>query len=176
MADVNEPVVLELAPLPRELMGPFVILGLDKDASPAEIEAHWARRVIWARKNQAGVPLQDINWAREVLNDFERRLRADVTSLNIDSVERILRRLEERYGLTLGQLGWQPHDAPDPERHEEAGSVPDAREWLERIVVPELPWEVPAAEAILEEFARSPLDPWHIPGLDSEPAPVETPR
>ena len=27
-----EPVVLELAPLPREQVGPFLLLGLDKDA------------------------------------------------------------------------------------------------------------------------------------------------
>ena len=28
----SEPVVLDLAPLPREQIGPFLLLGLDKDA------------------------------------------------------------------------------------------------------------------------------------------------
>ena len=51
MSDSQEPVLLELAPLPREKIGPFILLGLEKDASPEEIEAHWAQRVIWARKN-----------------------------------------------------------------------------------------------------------------------------
>jgi hypothetical protein len=57
MPDDKEPVVLELAPLPREQIGPFLILGLDKDAGKDEIEANWARRVIWARKSQVRVPL-----------------------------------------------------------------------------------------------------------------------
>ncbi|GIW79792.1 MAG: hypothetical protein KatS3mg105_1599 [Gemmatales bacterium] len=45
MAD--EAVVVELAPLPREQMGPFLILGVYKDADSATIDAHWAQRVIW---------------------------------------------------------------------------------------------------------------------------------
>ena len=42
-----EPIVLDLAPLPREQIGPFLLLGLDKDADKEQIEANWARRVIW---------------------------------------------------------------------------------------------------------------------------------
>ena len=38
MANSNEPVVLELAPLPRDQIGPFLLLGLDKDAEPSEID------------------------------------------------------------------------------------------------------------------------------------------
>ena len=32
MARLHTPIVLELAPLPREQVGPFLILGLSKDA------------------------------------------------------------------------------------------------------------------------------------------------
>src|SRR5688572_1680666 len=71
------PLVLKLAPLPRNQVGPFLILGVDKDAPRDAIEAAWAQRLIWARKGQTPVPLEDINWAREVLNDPDRRLRAD---------------------------------------------------------------------------------------------------
>jgi len=51
MPQPPEPVILELASLPREQIGPFLLLGLDKDADKEQIEANWARRVIWARKN-----------------------------------------------------------------------------------------------------------------------------
>jgi hypothetical protein len=85
VADEHEPVVLELAALPREQLGPFLLLGLDKNADAEAIEASWAQRVIWARKNQIRTPLGDINWAREVINDPDRRVRADLTSLNTDT-------------------------------------------------------------------------------------------
>src|SRR6266436_8499936 len=94
MSDSQEPVLLELAPLPREKIGPFILLGLEKDASPEEIEAHWAQRVIWARKNQIAVALTEINWAREALNDPDKRVRADAASLNVDVTTRILQDLE----------------------------------------------------------------------------------
>ena len=83
-------------------MGPFVVLGVDKDADREQIEAAWAQRVIAARKNQVKVPLEDINWAREVVHDSERRTRAEVTSLNPDTADGTLRRLAERYGLADG--------------------------------------------------------------------------
>ena len=40
----------------------------------------------------AKVPLEDINWAREILNDVERRIRADAASLNADTQRRRARR------------------------------------------------------------------------------------
>ena len=70
----------------------------------------------------------------------------------------------------------EPVDAPDPIRPEESSNLPDARQWLASIVVPEIPWEVPTAESVLEQFALTTIDPWHIPGLDPETSPAETPR
>src|SRR5437899_5211457 len=87
MPPPGEPVVLELAPLPREQIGPFLLLGLEKDAGPEQVEANWAQRVIWSRKNQINVPLEDINWAREVINDPDKRIRADAATLNADTID-----------------------------------------------------------------------------------------
>src|SRR5438270_4274681 len=109
MADEQEPVVLELAALPREQIGPFLLLGVDKDAGPEEIEANWAQRVIWARKNLLRTALGDINWAREVITDPERRVRADLTSLNTDTADGVLHRLSAQYG-TSPRGTWQAVD------------------------------------------------------------------
>jgi hypothetical protein len=158
----QEPVVLELAPLPREQIGPFLLLGLDKDADRDQIEANWARRVIWARKQQIRVALEDINWAREVINDPERRVRADACSLNADTSEGVLRRLGQRYG-DQGASGWQPLDAEKPlADYTPAIEVPDPEAVRMAIVVSEVPEEVPAATGLLQQLVEQPLDPWAL--------------
>src|SRR6516162_2079496 len=91
------PVILDLAPLPRAQIGPFLILGVDKDADRDAIEAAWAQRLIWARKNLTQSPLEDINWAREMMSDSDRRVRADVGSLNVDTTDGVLKRLRQRF-------------------------------------------------------------------------------
>jgi hypothetical protein len=158
----QEPVVLELAPLPREQIGPFLLLGLDKDADGDQIEANWARRVIWARKQQMRIPLEDINWAREVLKDPERRVRADACSLNADTSEGVLRRLGQRYG-GAGAAGWQPLDAEKPlADYTPAVEVPDPEAVRAAVVLPEVPEEVPAAAGLLRQWLEQPLDPWAL--------------
>src|SRR6516165_3377225 len=103
MARSSEPVVLELASLPREQVGPFLLLGLDKAASRAEVDAHWAERVKWARKLSVKVPLEDVNWARELLADGDRWVRADAASLNADTCEGLLATLARRYGVSASK-------------------------------------------------------------------------
>src|SRR5258708_22334781 len=98
MKKQQEPVVLELAPLPREQIGPFVLLGIEKDASTEQIEAGWAARLKQARRQPGDVGLEEINWAREILKDPEKRVRADAGSLNVDTTDGVLRRLAERFG------------------------------------------------------------------------------
>jgi hypothetical protein len=160
----SEAIVLELAPLPREQTGPFLILGVDKDADAEQVEAQWARRVIWARKGQITVPLQDINWAREVLNDAERRVRADVGSLNTDTLDQALREVTFRFGVgDASGPAWQAYDVEKPlEDYTPAAEVPDVEALLQSIAPPPPAFEVPAALKLLEEFAREPLDPWQI--------------
>src|SRR5918999_1359474 len=77
-----EPIILELAPLPREQVGPFLLLGLDKTAVKEAIDAAWAQRLIWARKG---------------INDPDRRVRADASSLNLDLAEGVMRKLADRF-------------------------------------------------------------------------------
>jgi hypothetical protein len=147
-----------------------LLLGLDKTADKEQMEASWAERVKWARKGQAKVPLEDINWARDVLNDRERRIRADVASLSADTTDGTLGRLAYSYGLKGGRAGrmWQPLDNEKPlADYVPTAEVPDADALRAALAVPEVPEELPAVPSLLERLVQQPLDPW---GLDLPPA------
>jgi hypothetical protein len=160
----NAPVVLELAPLPREQVGPFLLLGLEKSAGKEQIEANWARRLIWARKEQIKVPLEDINWAREVVNDKDKRVRADAASLNLDTADGILGDLTQRYGGAAARPRCKPLDEEkDLSRYEPPVELPDIQAVQNAIVVPDIPEEVPAAHGILDRYVGEPFDPWNLP-------------
>lgn len=165
MGRSTEPIVLELASLPREQVGPFFLLGLDKTADKEAFDAHWAERLKWARKGLSKVPLEDINWAREVLSDIERRIRADAASLNADTTGRVLAQFAQRYGVQEGQAV-RTWEALDSEKaladYRPPAEVPDADAVRAALVVPEVPEEVPAATLLLERLAQQPLDPWAI--------------
>jgi hypothetical protein len=168
MSEPQAPVVLELAPLPREQLGPFLILGIDKQASKEQIEASWAQRVIAARKGQVNVPLEDINWAREVINDLQRRLRAEATSLTLDTADGTLHQLAERFGA--GRPQWTPRDAEKPlAEHTPAADVPRLDEVRRTVAVPELPADLPAVLRLLEQLTQEPIDPWAL-SLPSDPS------
>jgi hypothetical protein len=158
------PAVLELAPLPRTQVGPFLILGVDKDVDRDTLEASWAQRLIWARKEMTKCPLEDINWAREVLSDSERRIRADAVSLNIDTTDGVLKKLQARFqGKDKSSTGCQPIDVEkNLADYEPATALPDLDEIRKSIPAPHIPREVPAVQVILEEFVRQPIDPWDV--------------
>jgi hypothetical protein len=165
MAKSPEPVVLELAVLAREQVGPFLLLGLDKAAEKSEIETHWADRVKWARRQMIKVPLEDVNWAREMLNDTERRVRADAASLNADTTDSVVAGLSRRYGLEGGQARrmWQPLDSEKPlADYIPAAEVPEIAAVRDGLVVAPVPEEVPAVPSLLERLAQQPLDPWAL--------------
>jgi hypothetical protein len=171
MSEEHEPITLELAPLPREQIGPFLLLGLEKNADAEQIEAAWAQRLIWARKKQIDVALEEINWAREVLRDPERRLQADLLSLNLDTIDGTLARLAERYGAAGGGPTWQPLDVEKPLADlTPPAEIPDAGDVRAAIAIPEPPCEMPAVGYLLDQLAREPLDPWalNLP-VDSQP-------
>jgi hypothetical protein len=165
MANSAGPVVLDLAALPREQVGAFIMLGLDKSADKDDIEKHWADRIKWARKSIIKTPLEDINWAREVLSDTTRRLRADAASLNADVMEGVISKLCVRYGL--GPNGaqarlWQPFDTEKPlADYAPPADIPDREAVKMSIAVPEVPQELPAVNGLLERLAQLPLDPWN---------------
>jgi hypothetical protein len=158
------PIVLELAALPREQVGPFLLLGVDKLADKEQIEACWAQRVIWARKGQSKVPLEDVNWAREALMDQGKRCRADAASLNVDTTTGVLRRLAQRHaGKTPPSPGCAPLDVEKPlADYTPPAEIPDLRELRKSVVIPEVPQAFPAARPLLEQLLAEPLDPWNL--------------
>jgi hypothetical protein len=176
MTNHPEPVVLDLAPLPREKIGPFLILGVSKEAAREQIEASWARRLIAARKNQLSVSLEDINWAKETIYDPERRVKADATSLNTDLLDGVLRRIVRKYSNVQGgpRPSWPPADLEKPLQPLGGVDVPDWQQLRDSIVVPNIPDDIPAIPSLLAKFTSAPLDPWNIEGLPpSSPATTE---
>jgi hypothetical protein len=149
---------IALGPLPRERVGPFLILGIPKDAGDEAIEAAWAQRVLWARQGKTGIPLGDIHWARAVLRDPEQRVAADGASLNPDIAGEELRRLARLWNLD-GRPVWTPLD-PDPPALET--DVPDPAALRPTVPAPAVPVDLPGVARWLEEFGRGPLDPWSL--------------
>lgn len=159
------PVMLDLAPLPREQVGPFLILGISKEATKEQIEENWSLRVIWARRNTLKIPLEDVNWARDIMNDRDRRMKADVASLNLDACDALVRSLVRRYtgGGTKGPLLWQPLDCEKPlADYEPPADVPTIESVRTGLVVPELPEDVPAVTPLIRQLAQANLDPWNL--------------
>jgi hypothetical protein len=159
------PVVLQLAPLPRTQVGPFLILGVDKHADKETIEAAWAEKVKQARRGQLKTSLEDINWAREMLMGKETRIRNDAIALNIETTDSTLRKLRERYQGKQTQVEIRCK-AIDTEKwladYNPPTAVPPIDEIRELVKLPEIPREAPAVRVMLENFAKEPLDPWQV--------------
>jgi hypothetical protein len=175
MAKSPEPVVLDLAALAREQMGPFLMLGLDKTADKTTIEKHWADRVKWARRSLVKVALEDVNWARDLLSDVERRIKYDASSLNADTSDGVITQLAERFGLEGGQATrqWQPLDSEKAlADYVPSAEVPEIETVRGSLQVPALPEDVPAVPSLLERLAGQPLDPWalELPPADGRAA------
>ncbi len=158
------PIVLQLAPLPRTQIGPFLILGVDKDASREEIEAAWAEKIKQARRGQLKTPLEDINWAREILMNKEPRTKADAISLNIDTTDGVLKKLKDRYqGRKQAEIRCRPIDTEKwLAGYAPATPVPTIEQCRANVQLPEIPRDVPMVQVILENFAKETIDPWKI--------------
>jgi hypothetical protein len=164
MAKTPDPVILELASLPREQVGPFLLLGLPKDAGKAQIEKNWSDRVKWSRRGQLKVALEDVNWARDVISDVDRRIQADVASLNTDTLDSHLSQMARRYEGESGVgLMWQPLDSEkDLADYVPATEVPKSKAVRDTLTIPELPQELPVARTLLEQMVDGPVDPWGL--------------
>jgi hypothetical protein len=165
MAKNGEPVVLELASLPREQTGPFLLLGLDKTGDKEKMESHWADRVRWARKGLLKIPLEDVNWARTLLVEIDSRLRSDSSSLNVDLTDGVLEQLAYRFGIGVhrSNLRWKPLDNEKPlSDFTPTAEIPDASAIAAAVVLPEVPDELPAVRAFLDQDSAAPLDPWSV--------------
>ncbi len=165
MPPPSTPIVLQLAPLPRTQIGPFLILGVDKDASREAIEAAWAEKVKQARRGAIKTSLEDINWAREMLTSKESRIRCDAVALNIDTTDGTLRKLRERYQGKQQQVEIRCKPI-DTEKwladYTPATPIPPVEEIRQLVKLPEIPHEVPAVRVMLESFVKEPLDPWQV--------------
>jgi hypothetical protein len=158
MADSSGPVMVELASLPRSQVGPFLILGVDKDAEKDVMEAGWAQRLIWARRSQIATPLEDINWARDTLNDAQRRMMAEAVSLNVDTVAGTLKSLRQDQ---FGKAGCKPIDVEkDLADYSPDVALPSLDELRRSIVPPPIPGDVPAVALLLAKMIGEPVDPW----------------
>ena len=79
------------------------MLGLDKAADKDQIDATGPTGSSGRGAIVIKVPLEDINWAREMLNEPDKRVRADAASLNADTVDGILRRARAPLWEQTGQ-------------------------------------------------------------------------
>lgn len=179
MADVfdSDPaVMLEHTELSRELAGPFLILGLEKDADPEQVEAHWAQRVIWARKGALGSALADVNWAREVLKDVDRRVQADLDSPNPDTAAGVMREATRLFGPANGRsLAWTPRGDNEPSgEFVPATPIPESDEVRRAIVPPRVPAELPGVFSLLRQMLGDPVDPWALDWQPSREPPVNS--
>lgn len=158
------PIVLQLAPLPRTQVGPFLILGVDKDATREMIEAAWAEKIKQARRGQVKTSLEDINWAREMLTSKESRIRCDAVSVNVDTTDATLRKLRERYqGKQQAEIRCKPIDTEKwLADYSPATTVPPLEEIRAQVQLPTIPRDVPAVRVMLENFVNEPIDPWQV--------------
>ena len=158
------PIVLQLAPLPRTQVGPFLILGVDKDASRDTIEAAWAEKIKQARRGQIKTPLEDINWAREMLTNKDARIRCDAIAFNLDTTDGTLKKLRERYqGKQQAEIRAKPIDTEKwLADYTPQTPVPPVDEIRQQVKLPEIPREVPAVRVMLENFVKELIDPWQI--------------
>ncbi len=158
------PIVLQLAPLPRTQIGPFLILGVDKDANRETIEAAWAEKLKQARRGQIKTSLEDINWAREMLTSKESRIRCDAVSLNVDTTDGTLKKLRDRYqGKQQAEIRCKPIDTEKWLADYAPPTAPPPVDEIRALVqLPEIPRDVPAVRVMLENFVKEPLDPWQV--------------
>jgi hypothetical protein len=162
MAKSPEPMTLELATLSREQMGPYLLLGVGKDGDKDTIEAQWAKRLKECLSKRVNLAREDVNWAKEMLNDKDKRLRADAASLNLDTADGVLGQLSTRYNSgAKGGRAWQPLDSEKPlSDYMPPAEVPDIEAVKAAVAAPEIPEDVPAVPFLLVRLAQAPLDPW----------------
>src|SRR5262245_9068235 len=97
----------------RETVGPFLVIGVDKDADAADIESQFAQRFTEVRRGEGRWSEADLIWARSILLDPELRIIADAENLNPDTASGEVRRLARVYHVDGSPPGWEPYD-PEP--------------------------------------------------------------
>lgn len=158
MSEPETPVVLEVEGLPREQVGPFVLLGVGKEITAEAAVAAHTERIRLAREGKLALAPGDIDWALEQLTDPDRRAAADAGSLNLDTSAGDLARLRARY--PAGRPAWEPVPAPLLAVDGPDADLPDSAGVRAALPVPVPPAELPAADRLLRELVEGPIDPW----------------
>jgi hypothetical protein len=112
-----------------------------------------------------------------VLNERDRRLRADAASFNTDLIDSALSQLAKRYSVVGNQIArtWQPLDAEkDLANYTPTADVPDREEIRSALVIPEVPEAFPTVPVLLDRLSQEPLDPWTYELPQVEPLASQT--
>lgn len=149
----------------REDAGPFLILGIDKDADAAGIEVQYQARLELTRRGDIKWTDSDLAWAREQLVDRDRRTAADADSWNADLASGDVRRLSRLYRTDSLIPGWEPMDPEPPAELPQANIDLDAL--IAGMETPSVPLELPAIARWLDRCAAIGLDPWGTDVLGS---------
>jgi hypothetical protein len=158
MATSPDPVVLDLAPLPKEKMGPFIILGVAKEATPKEIESAFQERLLGIQAGDFPLGEEDIHWAKERLSDPEDRLNADVVSMNAEILNSPIRRMNK----SDSENSWSSRDATtrfNVTIEEDLQLAIDAI--TKDLVVPDLEFDVSKLGRLIKESENPSWDPWN---------------
>jgi hypothetical protein len=143
----------------REMAGPFLILGVDKDVDDAKIESQYELQRAAVERGECHWSIDDLEWAKRILNDPYRRLEADLDNLNSDLASGEVHRLQRLYHLDGSPPGWEAID-PEPPIDLPNNDAIDPLTLTKDIPTPEIPFELPAINAWLEQFAAAITDPW----------------
>ena len=167
MAKSLDPVVLELATLSREQIGPFMLLGLDKSADKEQIDKHWADRVKLGAQAAHQGPAAKTSTGRTRSSRTSTGASAPTRPASTPTRRTASsRKLCDRYGVGNGSPGrgcgsrlttrsrW-PTICPR-RRCPTADDGPRRHHWSSRRCREELP----AVAVLLERLAQLPLDPW----------------
>jgi len=145
----------------RDRAGPFVVLGVDKDADATTLETHFERQRQAIQEGEALWTLEDLEWAHNELQDPKRRLTADINSLDVDLAFGEIHRLARLYCLSDDLPGWEPLD-PEPTPEILATDSINIEQLVADTPQPDVPLEIPAINRWLDQFAQQVADPWTI--------------
>lgn len=142
----------------REEAGPFLILGIDKDANDASVEAQYELRKLASQRGELKWSADDIEWARDQLLNSDRRVIADADSWNTDIASGDVLRLIRLYRMENTSAGWEPLD-PEPPAELPITNI-DMDALVAELSLPDAPLELPAIARWLERCGSVGLDPW----------------
>lgn len=142
----------------RNDAGPFLVLGIDKDADDACVTAQFEARLELARRHEINWTEADLIWARDQLLTQDLRTIADAESWNVDLASGDVRRLARLYRVDSDIPSWEPIDPEPPAELPEAKI--DVSTLIAELPAPTLPLDFPAVDRWLDQYANIGIDPW----------------